>query len=343
MATISRRESGLWQAKVRRNGYPARSRTFTSKTDADAWARQQEAEMDRGAWRDRSSADSTTFYALLVRYLKDVAPTKRGAEIEALRIKTLMRDEITQHKLSALTPLVLADWRDRRLAAGCSGGTVNRELNIVSAVLNWARRELMIVVDNPVACIRRPPPSKARDRRLESDEEARLMDALEDQSGETIRTDGKKYRHGTRNPWIRPIVELALETAMRRGELLSLAWDNIDLKRRTAHLPVTKNGEARTIPLSSRAIAILNDLPRSIDGRVFPVTANALKIAFERSVRRAGIEDLHFHDLRHEATSRLAEKLPNLIELSAVTGHKDLRMLKRYYHPRAEDLAKKLG
>jgi len=342
MATIIAR-GDKWQAKVRRNGYPPVSKTFARRADAEAWARQQEAEMDRGAWRDRSSADSTTLYALLERYLKDVVPTKRGAEVEALRIKTLMRDEITRHKLSALSPLVLAEWRDRRLAAGCSGGTVNRELNIVSAVLNWARRELMIAVENPVASIRRPPPSKARERRLEPEEESRLLKALEDQSGEAIRADGKRYRQGTRNPWIRPIVELALETAMRRGELLSLTWDNIDFKRRTAYLPETKNGEARTVPLSSRAIAVLTALPRSMDGRVFPITANALKLAFERAVKRAGIEDLHFHDLRHEATSRLAEKLPNVIELAAVTGHKDLRMLKRYYHPRAEDLARKLG
>lgn len=338
-AIVSRGEK--WQARVRRDGYPPMSKTFARRADAEAWARQQEAEMDRGAWRDRSSADSTTLYALLDRYMRDVVPTKRGADVEALRIKTLMRDEVTRYKLAALSPLVLADWRDRRLAAGCVGATVRRELDILSAVLNWARRELMIAVENPVASIRRPPPSKARERRLEGDEEARLMAALEDGPG--AREDGKKYRQGTRNPWIRPIVEMALETAMRRGELLSLMWENTSLQRRTAYLPDTKNGDARTIPLSSRAIAILSDLPRSIDGRVFPVTANALKLAFERSVRRAGIEDLHFHDLRHEATSRLAEKLPNLIELASVTGHKDVRMLKRYYHPRAEDLAKKLG
>lgn len=343
---VARKQSDgttTWQVKIRRRGYPAQSRTFTRRADAEAWARQVEAEMDRGAWRDRSAADGTTLYALLDRYLKDVVPTKRGADVEALRVKTLMRDEIARHKLSALSPLVLAEWRDRRLAAGCSGGTVNRELNIVSAVLNWARRELMIAVENPVASIRRPPPSKARDRRLEGDEEARLLAALEDHDGSAKREDGKRYRHGTRNPWIRPIVLLALETAMRRGELLSLTWDNIDLKRRIAYLPETKNGDARTVPLSSRAVEVLQGLPRSIDGRVFPVTANALKIAFERAVRRAGIEDFHFHDLRHEATSRLAERLPNVIELAAVTGHKDLRMLKRYYHPRAEDLARKLG
>jgi integrase len=201
----------------------------------------------------------------------------------------------------------------------------------------------MIAVENPVASIRRPPPSKARERRLDADEEVRLLKALDDHSGESEREDGKRYRHGTRNPWIKPVVLLALETAMRRGELLSLQWENVDLARRVAHLPKTKNGDARNVPLSSRAVAVLQALPRSIDGRVFPVEDYMIREAWKQACKRAGIEDLRFHDLRHEATSRLAEKLPNVVELSAVTGHKDLRMLKRYYHPRAEDLAKKLG
>ena len=338
MATIIQR-GDKWQAKIRRDGYPSKSKTFAKRADAEAWGRLQESEMDRGVWRDRTSADSTTFYALLDRYLKDVVPTKRGAAVEALRIKTLMRDEVTLYKLSALSPLILAEWRDRRVSGGCAGATVRRELDIISAVFNWARRELMIQVENPVSSIRRPPPSASRTRRLEEGEEERLLSALEDhaQDGE------KKYREGTRNPWIKPIVLFALETAMRRGELLALKWDDVDLEKRTAFLQFTKNGEARTVPLSSRAAALLEALPRSIDGRVFPVTAEALKKAWERACERAGIEDFHFHDLRHEATSRLAEKLPNLIELASVTGHKDLKMLKRYYHPRAEDLARKLG
>jgi integrase len=136
---------------------------------------------------------------------------------------------------------------------------------------------------------------------------------------------------------------LAIETAMRRGELLALTWENIHLDRRIAFLPDTKNGDSRTVPLSTTAINLLRQLPRSVVGPVFPITANALKLCFRRACIRAGIEDLHFHDLRHEATSRLAEKLTNILELSAVTGHKDLRMLKRYYHPRAEELALKLG
>lgn len=342
MATIVRRGE-KWQARVRRDGYPPISKTFPRRTDAEAWARQQESEIDRGVWLDRSAAEATTLHALLDRYTRDVVPSKRGAEVEALRIKTLMGDRISRFKLSALTALAVAEWRDRRLQAGCAGSTVNRELNIISAVINWARRELMIPIENPVSGIRRPKDNKPRDRRLEDGEEESLLKALEDHDGSSERPDGKRYRHGTKNPWLKPFVLLALETAMRRSEILALSWSDIDLKKRTATLHETKNGDPRIVPLSSKAIAILGELPRSIDGRVFPITANALKLGFERAVRRAGINNLHFHDLRHEATSRLSERLPNLIELAAVTGHKDLRMLKRYYHPRAEDLAKKLG
>lgn len=361
MATITKR-GDKWHAKIRRQGYPPRSKSFGQHADAVAWAKLEESEMDRGVWRDRSSAETTTLYSLLKRYRQDVVPAQKGAETASLRVRTLMGDPIAQYRLVALSPLVLADWRDRRLAAGAKGSTVNRELNILSAVFNWARRELMIQVENPVAGIRRPKDPPARNRRLESGEEVRLLRALEDHSAEVEREDGKKYRRGTKNPHMRPLVLLALETAMRRGELLALTWPNVDLRRRVAHLPDTKNGEARDVPLSSRAVAVLEDLKAKRDeqqkaekvtalrsqkpavaDRVFPVTPNALKLSWARATRRASLDDLHFHDLRHEATSRLAEKVPNLIELAAITGHKDLRMLKRYYHPRAEDLAAKLG
>lgn len=228
MATIVSRRN-RWQAKVRRDGHPPMSNTFAKRADAEAWARAQEAEMDRGAWRDRSSADSTTLYKLLERYTNEVAPTKRGADIEKLRLATLMKDRLARHKLSAISPLVLSEWRDRRLAAGCVGATVRRELDIISAVMNWARRELMIAVESPVSGIRRPPPSRARDRRFEEGERTRLLAALEDHSGDEEREDGKKYRQGTRSIWIKPIVQLAIETAMRRGELLALNWKNINL------------------------------------------------------------------------------------------------------------------
>ena len=130
---------------------------------------------------------------------------------------------------------------------------------------------------------------------------------------------------------------------MRRGEILGLHWERINLKEQTAFIPLTKNGQSRTVPLSLSAIAILKALPRNLDGRVFPVNGPALSAAIERASIKAIIKDFHFHDLRHMAITRLAEKLPNLIELSAVSGHKSLAMLKRYYHPNAAILAQKIG
>ena len=241
---------------------------------------------------------------------------------------------------------------------------------MLSTVFNHARREWDVHVENPIPLIKRPDKARARDRRFSAEEEAYLLAALT--GGERL-ADGT-FSKGARNPWLLPLVKLAIETAMRRGELLSLIWENVDLKRQTAHLPDTKNGDPRTVPLSTRAVAILTELPLpEIDdegrdaaeplrtGAVFPTTALALRKGFARAIERAQeqyradcqqakrrpvagfLEDVHFHDTRHEAASRLAERLTNVLELSAVTGHKDLRMLKRYYHPRAEDLAKKLG
>lgn len=144
------------------------------------------------------------------------------------------------------------------------------------------------------------------------------------------------------SPWMKPLVELALETAMRRGELLALRWQ-IDLDRRVAHLSVTKNGEARSVPLSSAAMGILQGLTKSPCGSVFPSKPQTVAAAFMKAAKRAALIALRFHDLRHVATTSLAKRLPNVIELAAVIGHKSLHMLKRYYQPDAADLARKLG
>lgn len=344
MSTVAKRKNGRWQAKLRRFGLPALSRTFDRKKEAVAWALKEESEFNRGSWHDRRTADNITLYQLLGDYLTAVVPTKRSAEAEVLRVHTMQRDPMSQYRLSAITAAVLADWRDGRLAGGARGSTVNRELNFISAVFNWARKERMFQVENPVSAIRRPPSGKARDRRLEPDEEKRLMAALESHPEQTtgVKRSGN-YRVGARNPWVKPLVQLALETGMRRGELLALRWENVDLKAQTAFLEITKNGDSRTVPLSTKAVSILRAVATSRAGGVFPTTPDAVKKAWKRACSQANITDLHFHDLRHEAASRLAEKLPNLIELGAVTGHRDLRSLKRYYHPRTSDLVRKLG
>jgi integrase len=316
-----------WQVKIRRRGFPPVSRTFVRRADAEKFARQAEAEMDRGVFVSRDEAEAVTLAEALRRYEREVSAKKRGHAQEKNRIKAWLEHPLAKRSLAGIRATDIAKYRDDRLAAGCAVATVRLDLAVISHLYAIAAKEWGLAVQNPVRTVSLPSVNNARTRRLDADEEARLLSELD----------------RSRNRWAKPIVEFALETAMRRGELLSLQWENIDLARRVAHLPKTKNGDARNVPLSSRAVAVLQALPRSIDGRVFPVEDYMIREAWKQACKRAGIEDLRFHDLRHEATSRLAEKLPNVVELSAVTGHKDLRMLKRYYHPRAEDLAKKLG
>jgi len=367
MGTITKRGDLQWQAKVRRKGSPSQSRTFTYREDAEKWVRAVEHELETSGFVNRREAEKNTLAEVLKRYQKEITPSKKSSSIESIKIDMILRDSaLAGLKMSAVTSPAVAAWRDRRLKE-VSGATVNREIDVLSAVLNHARREWGIHVENPVPYVKRPEKARARDRRLSAEEEKYLMAALSEGERQPDGTFGK----GARNPWLLPLVQLALETAMRRGELLSLQWENVDVDRRTAFLPDTKNGDARTVPLSSRAVAILRALPSYPDpdsdsdertlGSVFPTTAMALRKGFTRAVERAQTEyiadckierrrplasflaDVHFHDTRHEAASRLAEKLSNVLELSAVTGHRDIRMLKRYYHPRAEDIAKKLG
>lgn len=335
MATF-RERNGKVQARVQRDGQYI-SKSFSSKRDAQMWARGLEREIDLGTYAPPASVQGTVG-DLLKRYREEVTPRKRGFAVEAIRLASMERSAIARLPLASASAKAMAAYRDQRLGQ-VSSATVLRELQILSSMFNHARREWEQNIGNPVADIRKPSPSRGRDRVLEPGEECRLLAAL---SGGG-RGDNGQFHEGTRNPWLKSLVEFALETAMRRGELLSLMWRDVDTKKRTALLDITKNGDSRTVPLSTKAVAVLQSMPRSIDGRVFPITANSLKAAWQRAVERAGIEDLHFHDLRHCATSRLATKLPNIIELGAVTGHKDVRMLGRYYHVKAEDLALKLG
>ncbi len=141
------------------------------------------------------------------------------------------------------------------------------------------------------------------------------------------------------------MIRFALETTLRRGALAAMLWKNVDIQTRVLFVPVpnSKSGESYRVPLSSQAIGVLNAQPRRMDGKVWGIRADSITQAFDRACKRAGIEDLRFHDLRHEATSRLFEKGFNPMEVSTITGHKTLQMLKRYTHLRAEDLAKRMG
>ena len=357
MATIRNRGEYQWEVQIRRKGYPAQRKTFETKADAQVWARMIESEMDRGVFVSRVEAERTLFSELIDRYIAEVAPKHKGAYSEIKRLEALKRHPLAGRIVATLTSSDFARYRDERLKIR-KGNTVKRELALFQCVLEVARREWGIhLADNPVRMVSRPSYNDESSRRLAPDEEAYLLSALEYHE----RRDDGTYADGSHNPWIRPIVQLALETAMRRGELFELRWKHVSLERRTAHLPATKNGFPRSLPLTPKAVELLRNLPRSLCGRVFPTTPDALKKAFVRGLARARTRylddcekasaapqedfllDLRFHDLRHEATCRLATKLPNLIELASVTGHREVNMLKRYYNITAEELAAKLA
>jgi integrase len=330
MATIRQRSTGSWQAQVRRRGIVPVSKTFATKADAERWSRLVESEIDRGVFVDRSEAERTSFATLIDRYAAHVTPAKRSARQEALRLK-LLRAHFGRYSAAAIRSRHVADFRDARLHSGLAAATVLKDLNTLSQVFETAIRDWGLgLAANPVKLVRRPSPAQGRARRLSSEEQAALLRSCRE----------------SRARMLEPLVSLALETGMRLGELLSLRWENVDMRSRVALLPDTKNGEPRRVPLSSVAVAILSALPRHItDPRAFWLwrRSDSLENCWRRAVARAGIRNLHFHDLRHEATSRFFERGLALPEVAAITGHKTWQMLRRYTHLNPADLAKKLG
>jgi integrase len=300
-------------------------KTFDTKSEATRWARLVESEMDHGAYVSREEAENTSFGEALARYANEITPRKKGARQERDRIAFLKKHALAHRSLASIRGADIAAYRDERLEAGKSPITVNNELIVISHLFNTARREWgMESLQNPVSNVRKPKLPPGRDRRLAGDEEQRLLEHSEYPMHE--------------------LIVLALETGMRQGELMALTWPGVDLKRRIVTLADTKTGEGRSVPLSKRAVKIIESLPRRLDGKLFPEAgASSISHKFRALCDRAGIEGLRFHDLRHEATSRLFELGLNAMEVAAITGHKTLVMLKRYTHLRAEDLARKLG
>jgi len=326
MATFVKRSTGQWQAKIRKKGFPNISKTFETKADAESWAHGQESQMKRHQFVDGREAERTSFKEALERYKTEVSALKKGHEQEAKRIKMWKDSDLAERPMAGLKSTDFAKWRDKRLKE-VSPTTVRLDLALISHLFTTAAKEWGMPLINPIKNIKLPTPNKARDRRLEKGEEKKLL----------------KECDASKNTWLGAIVRLAIETGMRKGELLKIQWEHVNLKARKIQLYDTKNSDNRAVPLSATAQDVLKGLPRAIKGAVFPTSDNAVKLAFIRACERAEIQGLTFHDLRHEATSRFFERGLDVMQVSAITGHKNLQMLKRYTHPRAEDLAELLG
>lgn len=324
MATI-RKRGRRWEAQVRKAGVTSANKSFLNKADADRWARQTEAAIERGETAPSHNAAFKHVSCILHQYLDSVTPLKRGAQEEGYRIRAMLKDTIACVSIDRLTSQHIADYRDRRLLK-VAPPSVRREIVIIRHAIEIARLEWGCgLQNNPAAVIRMPSHARPRERRLSEEELKKLMQGAADM----------------RCWWMKPIIELALETGMRRGELLNAHWENLCPDKTILTIPMTKNGEARRIPLSAKAREVLETIEHD-NLSVFPVSANALRLAWERLKRAKGIVDLRFHDLRHEAISRLFERGLSLPEVALISGHKDPRMLLRYTHLKAEDVVLKL-
>ena len=328
MATITKRKRGFC-VQIRRKGYAPISRTFASKQDAHEWALEEERKrISPRVKRQLIDPRKITLREVLERYVTNVTATKISRETEHYRIGKLLRSPIAQLSLFDLTPSVIAQFRDERLTV-VKAATVARELHIIKQSLNIAKREWGYdLAENPVEMVKYPKIRNARSRRVSDREIGNIVSALK-----------AIERHD-----VVAVIRFAIETAMRRGEILQLEWRHVDLQRRTAHLPRTKNGYARTVPLTNGAMEILLRQDPRIDSKlVFNVTSDALKMCWRRIMIKTQLDDLHFHDLRHEAISRLFEMGLSMPEVALISGHRDPRMLMRYTHLVPYQLAQKLA
>ena len=344
MATIREKGPYQWQVQIRRKGWPFQTATFRTKKDAEAWARKSEHAMDRGLFVDQSAGRETTLRDLIEIYLREVTalrPSEHSRVSETTRLKRFLREESALCSYAAvnLRPEHFEDYRDRRMkqrhknGKRFAPGTVKRELTMLKRVIDHRKRRLGLVI-NPVNAedVKRPAVNDERDVRLSHEERVRLLQACQD----------------ARNPWLRAFVELGFETGARRGNLLRLAWDDVNLERGTALLRAIKNSRSpdkiinHAIGLTPRAVEILKALPRT-DRRVFPMTENAFRLAFNRARAKASVEHFHFHDTRHERISSLFEANWSMIQVMAQTGHRDPKSVKRYANLTGDFLADELA
>ncbi|MHB8257643.1 MAG: site-specific integrase [Acidiferrobacterales bacterium] len=318
----------VWQAQIIRLGERPKFKTFDSKTAAIEWARQIEGAMDRGEWVDRTEGDRLTLGQAFLRYEKEILPRKAASAqpAEQGRFRALRERRIAKIALTRLGGADIAEYIREREGEGVSANTIRLDLASISHTYTVARTAWgmpYLVNPVPLAKTARPRLPAGRDRRLKDGEEEQLLAAARSAFALVIR-------------W-------ALATAMRRSEIAGLTWDRVDIKQRSVHLPVTKNGTARTVPLSREALAVLASFPHRKDGLVFGMSVNAIRLAWKRTVASTKIVGLTFHDLRHEAISRLFERTDlDAMEIARISGHRTLSMLSRYTHLRAHHLAERL-
>ena len=337
MATFWKRElkdSTVWEAQIRRKGFPVQSRSFDKREDAEKWAREIESSMDRGVFKSTKEGEKTTLKDALDRYLEEVSKHKKGHKREKGRIEKWKAHPLSSRYLASIGPKDIAEYASERKSEGYSMRTIHLELAIISHLYNYAAAKWgMRALENPVAPTRvkgtdphRGQNYRGRERTLSLSEKEKLFEHL--------------------NEEMKQIVTLAFETGMRRGELMSLTVSNVDLTKKIVKLEETKNGDSREVPLSPVAADTLKAVLGKkkvfgLDGKLWTLGPDRVTSVFASAAKEAGLKDIRFHDLRHTAATRLAG-IYQAHELAKILGHKVLNMVMRYYNPTGEDLGRKM-
>lgn len=354
MATIYSYKGNRFQAVIRRTGFKARTRVFDRKSDAEKWAREIESEMDKRAYSDPTEAMKMTVRELFEKAIAELIPGRKGARWDRTRIQRIIRDaDFVHRRLDKLKPQDIQDWRDRRLQQ-VSVDSVNRELNTISGIFRHAMKEWHIGLPfNPVHMILRPKGgNRSRTRRWSDDNICRILEAAGwDQEFAQKVVSGQDWgepvqpKNGRQiMPWL---FIVALETAMRPSELAAIQVGDFHPSEFCLRLINTKTEVPRDVPLSTKAMKVLQFLTKGRLSRekLFFVGWETMGVYYRDIRAKAGLADadLRMRDFRHEGTTRLSKKFSNVLELSAVTGHRNLQSLKRYYNPTAAELAARIG
>ncbi len=331
-----RKRNGRYTVQIRRIGFKCISKTFAQKSDAQRWGRQVEVQLEQKRYKDTSNASKTTLKSILERHLTDRMKLTRSPKKERSRFNTICKSKVIDKFLSELTPSNFAEYRDNRIDNGAAPATVIRELSFISAAITKAIKIYSCwIPEHPIPNSIRPKESAPRNRRLENNEYERLKEYCK---------GAPKFKKP--NPYWCDAIDFTIESALRLNELLSLRWKNISMDSKTMKIEAkhTKTNTERIVPLTPKAILVLKRIPRSIDGRVFPMSLNNFNRGWRSICKNANITGLNWHDLRREACSRLLESGLSISEVQTFTGHKTISlMIKTYSAHNPVNIAKKLN
>jgi integrase len=326
MASIYKR-NGKWRVEIRKKGSKGIHKSFIVKDDAIRFARETEVKIEQGLYQDLTLAKTTKLKDVLAQYRDRVSVNKKGYEQERYKINKIIRSDIADKTLSQLTPLILFEYIEQQKKL-YTASTINKSITIINLALNFAERFLGISLNkNPLKFIKRLKESQFVGQVIEPHEEALLL----------------KHAEFSKLYWLKTAIILGIDCGLRRGEILKLKAEDINFKNNTALLKYTKNGETREIGLSQRAIQEIKKLPITIDGKLFPCKRlDTFTFYYKQLQRWSGVKK-RFHDTRHTFASRKATQGWSITEIAAQGGWKQLQVLKRYTHIKAEYLAKKMN